>query len=108
MTSQCLSVCGPCAEICQGCIDADIKAKQDLERQTIDAAIRMLQSRGYKVTKTDPAYTQHVKDQIDQITHKLKEVPWGIQDQEALELERAVLTERRTRLLGEYNRLTLG
>lgn len=105
--AQCLSGAAPCPVICDLCIQEEERYLRESREKAVKQAIALLTSLGYKITMPDPGYVAHLKNQMEEITSRLNEVPWGIQDEEALKLERAVLTERRTHLLEEYNRLTL-
>lgn len=49
---QCLSVCGPCAEICAACKkSADDYEASEIAKKTQES-IRWLEYQGYKVTKS--------------------------------------------------------
>lgn len=72
----------------------------------LQAAITLLESQGYKVTAPID-HSMAIRVLTDQIKHIDEDLAprWGIQDEDALALERAVLMERRTYMVRDLNRL---
>ena len=46
MAAHCLSVLGPCKEVCQACQDCYDRYWAETEKKAVDAAIRVLRWRG--------------------------------------------------------------
>ena len=54
MGAQCLSVCGPCKEICKLCQQSyDRYVSEALKRQ-LESAVRLLRANGYRVNEPMP------------------------------------------------------
>jgi ubiquinone/menaquinone biosynthesis C-methylase UbiE len=53
MSAQCLSVCGPCKEICQICLDSYNRYVEDQEERIVGEATRVLESRGVTIVPTN-------------------------------------------------------
>jgi hypothetical protein len=51
MTAQCLSVLGPCKEICDACKKSHEDYHKSVTEQAIEKAKRLLEHYGYKVEK---------------------------------------------------------
>lgn len=49
MAAHCLSVLGPCKEVCQACQDCYDRYWAETEKKAVDDAIRVLRWRGYTV-----------------------------------------------------------
>lgn len=48
---QCLSACGPCAVLCERCIESYERYVRETRERAISEAIRLLTAHGYTVTK---------------------------------------------------------
>jgi hypothetical protein len=53
MGPQCLSVCGPCAQVCKGCIDSHNRAVLSEAERSINGAIAVLKNEGFGITAPD-------------------------------------------------------
>ena len=53
MGPQCLSVCGPCAQVCKGCIDSYNRAVLSEAERSINGAIAVLKNEGFGITAPD-------------------------------------------------------